>query len=114
MAKKFKILSISGGGIRGLFQANILSDLEKELGSPLANHFDLVTGTSTGAIVAAAVASEVSLDLIVNLFELKGTDVFKRQFRWNGPFSRKARYTCDELKAALAKTTAESHLEGSC
>jgi len=57
MANRF-ILSIDGGGIRGIIPAKILVDLERRLkskGKPkqLWEYFDLVAGTSTGAIIAA-------------------------------------------------------------
>ena len=59
MIQKIKILSIDGGGIRGIIPAVILDYIEKGLqsrsGDPnatLADHFDLVAGTSTGGILA--------------------------------------------------------------
>ena len=55
--KKFRILSIDGGGIRGLIPARVLAELEeefqqKEPDKKLYEHFDLICGTSTGAILA--------------------------------------------------------------
>ena len=59
MAGKMRILSIDGGGIRGLIPAAILAELEQMLidrsGNPqarLMDHFDLVAGTSTGGLIA--------------------------------------------------------------
>lgn len=71
-----RILSLSGGGIRGLFQAVFLRDLAKALGRPLYEHFDIVTGTSTGSILALGVALDVDLDEAVTLFELEGPKIF--------------------------------------
>uniref|UniRef100_UPI0040479B6C patatin-like phospholipase family protein n=1 Tax=Roseivirga sp. TaxID=1964215 RepID=UPI0040479B6C len=58
MGKKIKILSIDGGGIRGIIPGTILNYLEtalqKESGNPnarLADYFDLIAGTSTGGIL---------------------------------------------------------------
>src|SRR5687767_9758311 len=42
----FQILSLSGGGYRGLFTARILADLEERIGAPIATRFDLIAGTS--------------------------------------------------------------------
>jgi len=59
--KKFRILSIDGGGIRGIMPAKVLADLEsylKQKGDTRAmhEHFDLICGTSTGAILAIGIA----------------------------------------------------------
>jgi len=60
--KPFKILSIDGGGIRGVFPAMYLANLEAELRAKgfektqIFQHFDLIAGTSTGGIMAIALA----------------------------------------------------------
>lgn len=48
----FKILSIDGGGIRGIIPARILTEIECQTGTPIYRMFDLITGTSTGGILA--------------------------------------------------------------
>ena len=55
MAKK--ILQIDGGGLKGIIPAVILDNLEKKLGKPCCEVFDLITGTSTGAIIGGVLAS---------------------------------------------------------
>jgi patatin-like phospholipase/acyl hydrolase len=50
--QSFRILSIDGGGIRGLIPALLLAELEKQAGRPIAELFDLIVGTSTGGIIA--------------------------------------------------------------
>jgi len=52
----FRILSIDGGGVRGAFAAAALAHLETRCSQPLGNYFDLIAGTSTGAIIAAGLA----------------------------------------------------------
>jgi patatin-like phospholipase/acyl hydrolase len=52
MAKKSRVLSIDGGGIRGIIPAVILSELEKATGKPIAQLFDLIVGTSSGGVLA--------------------------------------------------------------
>ena len=49
----FKILSLEGGGVRGAFGAACLAEFERLLKRPLAEYFDLIAGTSTGAIIGA-------------------------------------------------------------
>ena len=56
MGKAFKILSIDGGGIKGLYSATILEHLEKVSGNASADCFHLICGTSTGAIIALALS----------------------------------------------------------
>src|SRR3977135_2302107 len=52
--RRFRILSIDGGGIRGIFPAAVLAGLERRYagGHSIASYFDLVAGTSTGGILA--------------------------------------------------------------
>ena len=50
----FKILSIDGGGIRGIIPAVVLAELERITGAPVSSLFDLMAGTSTGGILARA------------------------------------------------------------
>ncbi|TAL27430.1 MAG: hypothetical protein EPN97_17365 [Alphaproteobacteria bacterium] len=49
----FTVLSIDGGGVRGIVPARILQEIEERTGKPIAELFDMVGGTSTGAILAA-------------------------------------------------------------
>lgn len=52
----FRILVLDGGGSKGLYTLGILNELEKQLGIPIGNHFDLIYGTSTGSIIGALLA----------------------------------------------------------
>ena len=62
--RDFRILSIDGGGIRGLFPAGVLADFEATLGADasIVDHFDLVAGTSTGGILALELGQERRLE----------------------------------------------------
>jgi predicted acylesterase/phospholipase RssA len=51
-APPFRVLSIDGGGIRGIIPATVLADLELRCGQPISSLFDLIVGTSTGGILA--------------------------------------------------------------
>lgn len=56
----FRILALAGGGLRGAFAIGVLAELESRLLRPLTDYFDLIAGTSTGAITAAALCSGLS------------------------------------------------------
>lgn len=47
-----KILSIDGGGIRGVIPAVLIDHIESHIGKPVSELFDMVSGTSTGGILA--------------------------------------------------------------
>ena len=56
------ILAIDGGGTRGLIPALILAELERRIGRPLHECFDLIAGTSTGGIIAAGLTAPSEAD----------------------------------------------------
>lgn len=61
---RYRILSLDGGGAKGVYTLGVLSELAADLGEPLCNHFDLIYGTSTGAIIASMIAMGVSIRTI--------------------------------------------------
>jgi uncharacterized protein len=65
---RFQVLSLDGGGILGIFTAALLAGLEEDLGHPVLDHFDLVVGTSTGGIIAAALGAEMTPRDIVSMY----------------------------------------------
>lgn len=77
--RTFKILSIDGGGIRGVFPAHLLYCMKHRLGVKVDEHFDMIAGTSTGAIVAAAVACKIDPGKIVTMYREHGSDIFSRK-----------------------------------
>lgn len=107
-----KILSIDGGGIRGTFPAAFLTALEEDLDCPLHEYFDLIAGTSTGGIIAIALAMGLQAKEILELYENRGPEIFSqtrsgvsgyaeraiRKIKWAtwGP-----KYSADGLEAAL-------------
>src|ERR1700753_3100826 len=78
-------LSIEGGGIRGTLPAMILADLERRTNRPIIDLFDLIVGTSTGGLVALALACpdaegkprHTARD-VVRLYDVEGKRVFSR------------------------------------
>ena len=57
MPRVWRVLSIDGGGVRGIIPAMVLEHIEKETGKPVCDLFDLIVGTSAGGLVAAASSS---------------------------------------------------------
>ena len=89
----YKILSIDGGGIRGVVPAVLLTEMEKRTGKAVYSLFNLIAGTSTGGILAAGLVAPTSpgyesaspgprfkaSDLLA-LYEERGKDIFRRSF----------------------------------
>ena len=80
--KKFKILSIDGGGIKGVFPAYLLMLIESELQkrkdgkSKIYQHFNLITGTSTGGIIALALSFGIPAKEIYELYLNNAESIF--------------------------------------
>lgn len=76
--KPFRILSIDGGGIKGIYPAAVLSEIENRLlgGQAVGNYFDLIAGTSTGGILALGLAKGLTAGKLLNLYMTLGKDVF--------------------------------------
>jgi hypothetical protein len=84
-----KILALDGGGLRGVITLGVLERLEQELqqrrGDPgyrLCDFFDLIGGTSTGAIIAAGLARGMSVREIAQFYEKFGAIAFERRHVW--------------------------------
>jgi predicted acylesterase/phospholipase RssA len=104
-----KILALDGGGIRGLITLGVLARLEEELAAAtgkgadfrLCDYFDLIGGTSTGAIIATGLARGMSVDEITSFYREFGKEAFSPRRlleRW------KSRYDDKALKALLQDT----------
>ena len=74
----FKILSLPGGGMRGIFQSEILRHIESDVlaGEHVGSYFDMITGTSTGGIIALALAKRVSASEISRFYHMEGSKIF--------------------------------------
>lgn len=106
MDKLFRILSIDGGGIRGIFPAQILKRIKDEIGIEFSRELDLIAGTSTGAIIAAGLAVDYPADKIVHLYQMKGAKIFRRnysdKFNWcNWKMLKNCKYSNLYLKKVL-------------
>ena len=85
-----QVLSLDGGGLKGLFTASIIKVFEKNLGHSITEHFDIITGTSTGGLLALALGlgcsgAKIQSFYINNgnlIFPCKGPNGLYRQIRW--------------------------------
>ncbi|MEH1785940.1 MAG: patatin-like phospholipase family protein [Nostoc sp.] len=85
----FRILTLDGGGVRGIVAARILQQVEQEIrnqgkGEFLHEYFDLIAGTSTGSILTGGIAVGKTSDELIQLYRDRGKDIF--------PPDRKERY----------------------
>src|SRR3712207_7174060 len=85
MPYKFKVLSIDGGGIRGMIPAKILAEIERRTGKRIFELFDLIAGTSTGGILALGLTkpnpqkpteAHYSAEKLIDLYREEGEQVF--------------------------------------
>jgi uncharacterized protein len=77
--KLFRVLALDGGGAKGFYTLGVLKEIEGMLGCQIHERFDLIFGTSTGAIIASLLALGYSVDEITALYR---THVVKIMARW--------------------------------
>jgi predicted acylesterase/phospholipase RssA len=79
----FKILTIDGGGIKGLYSSTILEHLESKYGA-MSNHFDMICGTSTGGLIALALGLKIPAVDISKIYIEHGKVIFPKRSRFGG------------------------------
>jgi patatin-like phospholipase/acyl hydrolase len=122
MSKTYRVLSIDGGGIRGIIPGMVMSEIEARTGQPICKLFDLIAGTSTGGILALGAvipnpddptqplyASKKS----VELYQQKGDRIFdhsiwqKLHSLWN---ITDEKYPSSGIEGVLKETFGEAYL----
>lgn len=110
-----RILSIDGGGVRGVLAAGILGEIERRLQRRsgdrdfrLCDYFDLIGGTSTGAIIAAALAMGRSVAEVTALYNELAPAVFDQN--GGGAGLRRPRFDAQRLEAALQRELGDHEL----
>jgi patatin-like phospholipase/acyl hydrolase len=108
----FRILSLDGGGIKGAFSASVLATLEEDTGQSVVDHFDLITGTSTGGIIAIGLGLGIPAGEILNFYEERGGAIFPGTSlvqRARGLFRQffKPKHSHEVLRAALVEVFGE-------
>jgi patatin-like phospholipase/acyl hydrolase len=120
MAERIRVLSIDGGGIRGIIPATVLAELERRAGKPVAELFDLIAGTSTGGLIALALTKpggdgrpQWSAEAVAGLYEKRGPDIFDltlaHRIRSGGGLIDE-RYPSDGKEDVLAEYLGETRL----
>ena len=102
----FNILALDGGGIRGVYAAHVLARLENSIGVPVRQRFDLIAGTSTGAILAGAASMNIPMETLVGLFESQADRIFSRRRFSLFPFIR-SRYSAHPLDRVIGEYVPE-------
>lgn len=87
--RKFDILTIDGGGIKGLRSLFIIKEIEERMGMKSNEIFDLISGTSTGGIIAAMLSIGYSAEEVIELYFTHGPNIFKKKFLRFGIFRPK-------------------------
>ena len=112
-----KVLSIDGGGIRGIIPAIIIDAIQQRLGKEPWQTFDLIAGTSTGGIITVGIGTACnngkpySPQQLVDLYVQNGASIFKK--RWFSPLRELCRpkYSPDGLESVLRKYFGDTQLE---
>ena len=118
LARPFRILSIDGGGIRGLIPALLLAELERRTGRPLRQVFDLFAGTGSGALMALTLAMPEpapAAEALTRLFEAHCGRIFHHSLldelqNPGGGFDE--HYAAQGLEEVLAELFGETRLSG--
>lgn len=95
-----RVLVLDGGGIKGTMQTEVLVRMEREIGKPLSSYFDLIAGSSVGAIIGGMIASDrMSMEEFLDLFY----DVVPRLFKPRPLLFNKSKYSRKPLTVALER-----------
>jgi predicted acylesterase/phospholipase RssA len=107
-----RVLSLDGGGIRGVGVAEILSVIEARVkaltGKPLYELFDLIVGTSTGGIIATALGMGLGGTELVDIYKEDANEIFKK--RWFGGLYG-AKYGSEGLKKVIKKRVGDKKMK---
>lgn len=100
-----RILTIDGGGIKGVFPASFLASLEEAVGKPIGTYFDLIVGTSTGGLIALGLGLGFSGRQMLEFYEQYGPKIFQGS-RWMRALRHvvRAKYNPSFLREALEAT----------
>lgn len=112
-----RILSIDGGGIRGLIPATVLAAIEQRTGKPIAELFDVIAGTSTGGILACGLAApgdggrpRFSAAQLVEMYVNEGHRIFPKSPFQNVTSLFHEKYAASGIEAVLHQYVGDAPL----
>ncbi len=114
--KTFKILSIDGGGIKGLYSATIIQEFEEKFKCNISDYFDMICGTSTGGLIALALSLKVPAKEICDFYIKDGPNIFPSKSKFSKLYRQlrqivyKGKYSDNQLKIALEKMFADKKI----
>ncbi len=113
---RVNVLSIDGGGIRGIIPSSILAAIEVGVGRPMHEVFDLIAGTSTGGIIALGIGTTANdgkpyrpADL-VTLYVQNGPAIFRKDLLTPVKSFFGPKYPADPLEHTLEKFFGDTDL----
>jgi patatin-like phospholipase/acyl hydrolase len=102
------ILCLDGGGVRGILPAMILEEIERRTGKPISESFDLITGVSTGSIIAIALTvpnnknkPKYSASAVVKFYATRAKGIFKPRLKYPFYYMIKSKYRHTSLKDTI-------------
>ena len=114
----FRILSIDGGGIKGVFPAAYLAELERRFlnDKSVADHFDMIAGTSTGGIIALALAKGMTAAEAMAIYTKRGHAIFPKPKRFAAIRQKlrwlfKAKHDQNALMNELLEVFGDMHID---
>ena len=114
--KPFKILTIDGGGIKGLYSAKVLEHLEDKYKCSISDYFDMICGTSTGGLIALALALKIPTKDVSKFYEEYGKKIFPKRSKLGGIIRQtlwRGKYNDRELRTALKSIFEEKKIADS-
>lgn len=114
-SRRFRILSLDGGGVKGAYTAAVLAAVEEASGKHVAEHFDLIAGTSTGGIIALGLGLGLSASEILRFYCERGPEIFPStgvltRFRRRLRQAIAPKHSAEPLQRALTDIFGEQHL----
>lgn len=107
-AGRFQVLSLDGGGVRGVFTAAVLAAVEEDYGVRVTDCFDLIAGTSTGGILAIGLGLGFSPHEMVEFYVQLGPDIFGH-LGWRSELRHyfRAKFRAERLEEAVRSKFAD-------
>jgi hypothetical protein len=101
----FKILSLDGGGIKGIYSSRIIEQFEQKFSCNIADYFDLLCGTSTGGLIALALSAKILAKEITDFYYQKGPIIFPKKTKRGllVPCIGRSKYSNKDLENELKK-----------